>query len=429
MLSIIILLIEITVLATLKAMGIICVDNLVAILMVVIFSIFFFISVQRGKTTIYYANQIIAGYMIRVFLLFFDLFGKSIFTLPQSGADSSVFYRAATELVLYGKSNRSGGFITFMYRVFSLIGINRLYGQFLLMLFSIASIVIFALSIDKLTVSEEAKKRSVWIICLLPNYALLSSIFLRESVVTLLLTISVFCLIAWMDEGNALCFMSSIVCSIAACFFHSGCIGITIGCIVCLLIYDKYEKRIHPTISNSVITVLIAIGLSYVFLRYGDSLMGKFVGVDSVADIANTNQLGGSSYARYVGNSNNPINMIVFTIPRIIYFLFSPFPWQWRGVGDIITFFFSGLYYLITIKNVIMYLKKENTGNKEKIVCLLIIAFFCTFIFAWGVSNTGTASRHRDKMVCLYGVLYALTVCTSDIGVHRKVNCNNLNNM
>lgn len=56
-----------------------------------------------------------------------------------------------------------------------------------------------------------------------------------------------------------------------------------------------------------------------------------------------------------------------------------------------------------------MYFHKGNTENKEKIICLLIIAFICTFIFAWGVSNTGTATRHRDKMVCLYGIIYALT--------------------
>ena len=429
MFSFITLIIEITILAIIKSMGIICVSNTFASLLIVLFSVSFIVSVQLGRTTRQYSMQILIGYSIRILLLYFDLFGTGIYRLPQSGADSAMFYRTSTELVLYGKTNRSSGFITFMYKVFCLIGINRLYGQFLLLLFSIAAIIIFVSNIDKLKISKEAMRRSVWLICLLPNFALLSSIFLRESIITLLLTISISFMIAWMDGGSVLCFMSAIVFSIAACFFHSGCIGITIGYIVCFLVYDKYAKRIHPTTFKFIITIIISVVLSYVLLRYGESLMGKFEGVNDVADIANTNQDGGSTYARYVGNSDNLINMVVFSIPRIVYFLFSPFPWQWRGGSDIIAFIFSSLYYLITIRNVIVYFHKGNTENKEKIICLLIIAFICTFIFAWGVSNTGTASRHRDKMVCLYGVLYALTVCTSDIGVHRKVNCNNLNNM
>ena len=414
MLSFILLILEITILATNRAMGVIYFDNSVAIIMIVVFSISFFISIQQGKVTCYYANQLLLGYLARILLLFFDLFGTRIRTLPQSGADSGMFYRTSTELVLYGKTNRSGGFITFMYKVFSFIGINRLYGQFLLMLLSVAAIIIFILNLDKLKICEKAKIRSAWIICLLPNFALLSSLFLRESIVTLLLTVSISFMLAWMDGGNVLNYMSAIIFSAIACFYHSGCIGITIGCIVCLLVYEKKKKKIHPTIANYIIAVVIAIGLSYVFLNYGESLMGKFLGVEGIADIANTNQLGGSSYARYVGNSDNPINMILYTIPRIIYFLFSPFPWQWRGIGDIIAFFFSGLYYLNTIANAILYLQDGKKKNQEKIICLLIIAFFCTFIFAWGVSNTGTASRHRDKMVCLYGIIYALTFRIED---------------
>ena len=342
--------------------------------------------------------------------MYSDLFGKNIRGLPQSGADSSVFYRTSTELALYGKTDRSSGFITFMYKIFSFIGVSRLYGQFLLMLLSIAAIIIFILTLDGLKINEKSKTNSAWIICLLPNFALLSSLFLRESIVVFLITFSIYYMNAWMDGGSALLFIGAITFSAIACYFHSGCIGITIGCIVCLLLYDKKEKKIHPTITGFLLAFAIAFGISYFFLNYGESLMGKFIGVESIADIANTNQAGGSSYARYVGNSDNPVNMVLYTAPRIIYFLFSPFPWQWRGIGDIIAFFFSGLFYFITIINTILYLYGGKKTNREKIICFLMIAFFCTFIFAWGVSNTGTASRHRDKMVCLYGSIYALTL-------------------
>ena len=44
---------------------------------------------------------------------------------------------------------------------------------------------------------------------------------------------------------------------------------------------------------------------------------------------------------------------------------------------------------------------------------LFIVSFVTTFVFAWGVSNTGTASRHRDKMIILYGVMYSLVMSQS----------------
>ena len=175
------------------------------------------------------------------------------------------------------------------------------------------------------------------------------------------------------------------------------------------MIFDTRNKRIHVTISGFVLSMIVAISISYVFLQYGDLLMSHFTNIKTVGDIANTSQLGGSSYAQYVGNSNTPINMVIFTIPRIIYFLFSPFPWQWRGIADIIAFFFSGLFYLVVITNAINSIKKSGYTNQGLLVGVIVIAFFCTFIFAWGVSNTGTASRHRDKMVCIYAIIMALS--------------------
>ena len=247
------------------------------------------------------------------------------------------------------------------------------------------------------------------ILCLLPNYALLSSIFLRESLVTFLITASIFLFIKWMRKGDFSLYIFAMLFSVTSCLFHSGCIGISIGYVICLLLYDAYKNELHASINGVVLAIVIAFGMAFMFLNYGDMLLGKFNRVESMQDIANTRVKGGSSYAQYVGNSNNPVNMLIFTIPRIIYFLFSPFPWQWRGVADIIAFFFSGLFYFITIKNAIGHLKSKKQENREIIICLLIVAFFCTFIFAWGVSNTGTASRHRDKMVCLYGIIFALT--------------------
>ena len=415
MLSLIILIIEFMLLHVIKTMGIVRIDNNVASLLIIIFSISFVASIQSNDITKKFSKQILTGYVFRVLLLYFDLFGKNIRSLPQSGADSLMFYSAAERWALYGIEPKRGFFVHVMWRLFTFIGVNRLYAQFLLMLFSIASIIVFVHIVDEVISNYENVEKATWIICLLPNFALLSSIFLRESVVTFLVTFSVCFFIKWAQGKGNIFLLAALLISVSSCLFHSGCIGITIGYVICTLLYDPYKQMIHASINGVVLTLSFALVVAFIFLNYGESLLGKFIGIETIKDIANTRSEGGSSYARYVGNSDNPINMIVYTIPRMVYFLFSPFPWQWRGVADIIAFFFSGLFYLVTIINAIRYLQSNERENRELIICLLIVAFFCTFIFAWGVNNTGTASRHRDKMVCLYGIIYAISTKNKNI--------------
>ena len=74
--------------------------------------------------------------------------------------------------------------------------------------------------------------------------------------------------------------------------------------------------------------------------------------VDSIEEAANTLDYGGSTYAQYVGDSSSIQNMLIYTIPRIVYFLFSPLPWQWRGPSDVIAFTFSSLFYMYAVVDV-----------------------------------------------------------------------------
>ena len=407
---ILILIVEIVILHIIKSMGVWDVGNIVASMLILLFSAGFAVTLQFSESLKKYSNPILAGYALRILLLYFDLFGNSIRTLPQSGADTMMFYVAAVRWALYGIESGRGFFVYVMWRVFEFIGVNRLYSQFLLMLFSIASLILFVQIIDELVFNDKTKEQATWILCLLPNFALLSSIFLRESLVTFLITLSIYFFIKWSKGRGTIFFLFAILLSVLSCLFHSGCIGATIGYVICSLLYDPYEQKIHASLNGVILAFVFALGMAFLFLNYGDSLLGKFTRMETMKDIANTRSGAGSSYVQYVGNSNNPVNMLFFTIPRIVYFLFSPFPWQWRGFADIIAFFFSGLFYLITIKSAIGFLVSKEQRSREIIICLLIVAFFCTFIFAWGVSNTGTASRHRDKMVCLYGIIYTLTI-------------------
>ena len=135
--------------------------------------------------------------------------------------------------------------------------------------------------------------------------------------------------------------------------------------------------------------------------------------VEEITDIATYSTGaydGGSTYAQYVGDSSSIINMIRYTPIRIIMFQFTPFIWQIRSLSDVIAICFNALFYIYVWYKTIKYILSRRSEHRTIVVALLIIWFATTFVFAWGVTNVGTAIRHRDKMVALAGVLLGLTM-------------------
>lgn len=105
---------------------------------------------------------------------------------------------------------------------------------------------------------------------------------------------------------------------------------------------------------------------------------------------------------------------------RMFYFVASPLPWSWRGLSDIIAFFFSSLVFLYVYYRAYQELKKGDTRNRTMILIFVVLSLCSALIFAWGVSNAGTAVRHREKFIVIYMVLFAL--CNSNEKIEEVSN-------
>ena len=412
--AVITLFLEFVVLATVKDQQTLEVANSTASILILIFSFSFcFMLLYSAKLNVLYSHSLVLGYFLRIAILYFDMYGHRIYTLPNTVGDATVFYREAkttAEAIANDITlpNTRGNFPVLMGRLFSIIGTNRLYGQFLIMLCSIVALVFFAYSLDHLEIDSSVKENVFKLVCLLPNFAILSSAFLRESLVYMFISLSLFCFVLWISYNRLIYYIFAVTLVFPASYFHSGAISLLVGYISVLAIYDNRNRRSRLTIRNVVIMIALFGITSTVLTNYSDTFLGKFGSLDSIEDIANTSSLGRTTYAKYVGNSNNPINLVIYTAPRIFFFLFSPLPWMWGGLGDIIAFFFSSLYYLYVIRIVVLYFKSGVQKNRAIIIAFILITFGMTFVFAWGSSNGGTAARHRDKMVILYGLLLSL---------------------
>ena len=387
--------------------------------MIAVFSLAYIFEISQSEKYSVYLRELIGGYFLRMFLLLFDIYGKSIYQLPNSGADSSDFFRSAQWYAGVSiKARDMGAYPRVMGYIFKFIGVNQLYGQFLMLLCSIVAIHLFLAILDLLNIDSLIKKKALLIVCLLPNFAILSVLFLREAIVTMLITISLYFFLRWFSDKSLFCLFLSVLVCFCASYFHSGSAGLIVGYIIVVFLYSSYKERFTLSVSNIIIAAILIIMMGYLFLNYSDILFSKMASVDDISEIAGTSDNGGSSYAKYVGNSSSFKNMVIFTIPRIFYFLFSPFPWQWRGLSDIIAFCFSSMFYFSSARSALENLKYMSKKNKDKITAIIIISACIVLVFAWGVSNTGTATRHRDKLVMLFATLYALGM---DGGLERNV--------
>lgn len=419
MLAFLTLLLECLLLAILQANGIAERPVGVILVMIAAFSFVYFWEIGRSRKLRPVVLPLVLGYLMRLFLLLFDLYGRGIYILPNSGTDSEGFYRRG---LLYAQEGlpQGGGFVSVVGTLFSWFGDTRLFVQFLLMLFSMVAIHMADVAMRELRVEDRQRKYAMYVLCLLPNFGILSSIFLRESLVTMFISVSLVCFVRWLNGRSDLWFLLAFVFSFAAARFHSGSVAVAVGYIVVRLLYNRRQGAFKFTWRSIVPAIFFVLVFVFLFNNYSDTLFGKMTGVDSLEDIANTSTVAGSSYAAYVGNSSTPLNMLLYTPLRLVFFLFSPFPWQWRGLSDIIAFCFSSMFYLLVFVRVTSYLRSRAQKNRRVIIALLIVALVTAFVFAWGVVAAGTAVRHRDKMVVLYAVLLGMTWKPE---VRRPVRC------
>lgn len=379
------------------------------IVFIVIFSVAFMVDLGRSKKIKELSVPLYLGYSMRLFFLFWDLYGRSIFTLPNSGADSEAFYNNVVCYTQMGFFSQKSYFAMLMGTMGSVIGSSRLYLQYIIMLFSIVALLLFALMLEKIDISSKIRYYVCLIVCLLPNLAILSSLFLRESLCSMFIIISIYTFYDWMSGKSGLCLVFSFVAALSASAFHSGCIAIPAGYIGVIMLYDRQNQLFRFKIGHLIGVILIMLIMAFLFEHYSDSLFYKFSSIEDISDIATGKSRGGSSYAQYVGDSKNLISMIVFTPLRMIFFLFSPMPWMIRGISDIIAFFFSSLFYLTVVWCDIKYICSKTLKNRTLVIVLSIIVACTVVVFSWGTANSGTACRHRDKIAIIFGLIMALT--------------------
>lgn len=261
--------------------------------------------------------------------------------------------------------------------------------------------------LNKLQIKKQILIFSIAISSLSPISIIYRTGVLREAIIIMFISYSLKYFINFMTskKGNIEILKAFIMIGLGA-VFHSGVIFLVIGYLIALLSGKKKQKLLQY-----LILILGIVG----FIIFRDSLLSKVGGgdIDKIITVNNYTSLkmAGSGYLQSI--STTSLGQIIAYLPLFIfYFLYSPTPEMFRGVLDIISFILnSSIYLYFTFYGLYLYVKIKNrlTLTEKKIIKYLFISVvFTVAVFSIGTRNAGTAMRHRDKIVPLLIIIFAI---------------------
>lgn len=275
--------------------------------------------------------------------------------------------------------------------------------------------------LEMLDIENKVAFISMFVLSCMPNFVIFSGILLREAWVEFYVMLSVYFFIKWFINGNMynipLCLGSVLLAS----YMHSGTLVVIMGYILAFTSYNP--ETCHVQFSrNSIAFLVIAFGMIMMLGGNSEMFTEKFNNVDSSKDLLsqmNHETEGKSAYLTWIKADSMWMGFL-FSPLKMFYFLFSPLPTNWRGMGDIIAFAIDSSIYMFLCWNIVRNYKfSNNFGNMKKF--MLTGVTLSVFVFAYGTFTAGTALRHRAKLLPMLVMLYA--VSSSSVAT-RKVFCN-----
>lgn len=372
----------------------------ISLLLVIINTIIVTGTIEFGKAA-QHRHIICTAYFLKIAIMLISYY--DIFPIMFTGADSVRFDQQAFQIWQNPDLlNKKYGTLyqPFLGNLYLIIGPQKMVGQYFNVLLSTLGLVCIDKLLNRLKVEYKAAQIIMLLLSLSPVAIILSSVLMRDALVTNFFTFS-FCLflLYTLDKKIQFVLLSLLFLGLASAF-HSGVFPF----VICILLYVFTEKGAKSNMAKVMCGVITIVGV-FVFW---DTLFAKFSGLEkSESEILEQLQdaRGGSAYLTNLNSDNIFINLLYSPI-KIVYFLFSPMPWNIRHLGDIVMLVLdSTIYYFITL----LIIRLRVFLHGRLLVSVTVGVLLVLFAFANGTHNTGTAARHRYKIlpaICLiYGLL------------------------
>ncbi len=370
---------------------------------------------------------ILSGVAIRIIVCLIDIYGSGYVTIPFSGDDSLNFYHTSVEYYNGDMSRIYTNYPYILYAIYQIAGLNRFAAQYVNILCWCFCMLLLQKTCRLLKVEKKFRIIAVALYSFLPFQICISSILTRDMFVALSITLSTFCLLQWMLNGGLIFLVTGVVVT-APVILLNNCVVAVLGVLGLTAAFFSPEKKKFCVEKKCIWIMLMAIAVSaaalvvpkfrtILFTQIPVSGDGIINGINERLEFFYT-YTGGSTYllGQYVTDYKD---LFFGTFERIGYFLFSPLPSMWRGFSDVAAFFASSCIYIMGVCAwvVSIFFVRRNFNR----TILFLIPFSVSGIFAWGVSNGGTAMRHREKFLCIVILLivYSLQLVKNTREVYK----------
>lgn len=409
----IIWLIMVTVVGTGFIFGTLIEDTFYLTIVFIILSIFIFMFTLLRKYTRFFFI-LLMSFIIRLSFLFINMY--DVFQLPHSGDDTENFYKTglliSEHTFLMNEEVYGGLYSKVLGVIFYLYGDDRLFVQFLNILIMMTAIIVTIEIFRKLNIPVKLQMFLVILMAFFPHSLIFSSILLRESLISLLITLSLYFFIKWFKGGKVLDSGLTIVFLVIAAAFHSAVISIIIGYAYGFIFYNPKTEQLNLSFKSLVPFTAFALIFIYVMIFpeiiQEWPLFNKFEQVwdenNNVYEII-TASSGDMAYLTSI-EINNVFELFIFAPIKVLYFITSPMPWSFRNLSDVLSFMLDGLFYLTVL---ILIIKRFNMIRKHPLLFILLLSIAAGWsVFGLGISNAGTAIRHRFKFFYIIIVFLSL---------------------
>jgi len=278
-----------------------------------------------------------------------------------------------------------------------------------------ALVVLYIYKTTRILWSETAAIRATWVAALFPSFLHYHSILLREVWVALGFTLSVYFFSSYLCRSRSLSdALLSLLAMGVATIFHGGMIAGLAGLMLyffwrCIQLWGDLMLRTTGAQRTEFTAATLLVGITFPLLVYGlvagisinkigslHRLAQPDVFVERAIQVAQSRTHGGARYPSIL-SLQRASDVVVKTVPRTIYFLFSPFPWDVRKPVHAAALIDS-LIYMLLFYHIFAGWRDISAENKYLVAVLLVPLVIA---FSIGSSNFGAAMRHRAKVVPL----------------------------
>ena len=303
----------------------------------------------------------------------------------------------------FGKRGSSYTYMHFVSLIYAFIGRSVIFIQMIHVLVGLINIILTYKLSYLIWEDNGIAKKAAWFVAVFPTLIMYSALTNREVFISMFFLISMIYVVKWIKTENNFFFVISLLLFLTHYYLHGPLI---LGILPLLVIFlnknllngisSLRESRINYLFLFSIIFILI------IFISGG--ILWAFVSIPYIGNLNGVNynlifnrvlylNTGGAAYPQWL-MPNDFFDLFTLTIPRIIYFFFSPFPWDIRKLNQLLGLIDSFIYIYLIYHIYKGFIIRRSVLKLNKFFVVLGILFI---VYSWGVSNYGTGLRHRAK--------------------------------